>query len=47
METHVLDAKMIWLFRKMPVNAGCGVEKLFALFNLHPEDRCLRTMRGV
>lgn len=45
MDARVPDAKTVWLFRETLVNAG-AVEKLFALFNRHLEDRGLRAMGG-
>lgn len=45
MDARVPDAKTVWLFRETLVKAG-AVEKLFALFNRHLEDRGLRAMGG-
>ena len=45
MDARVPDAKTVWLFRETLVKGGV-VEKLFALFNRHLEDRGLRAMGG-
>lgn len=45
MDARVPDAKTIWLFREQLVKAG-AVEKLFALFNRHLEEKGLRAMGG-
>lgn len=45
MDGRVPDAKTVWLFRETLVNAG-AVEKLFALFNRHLEEKGLRAMGG-
>lgn len=45
MDGRVPDAKTIWLFRETLVKAG-AVEKLFALFNRHLEEKGLRAMGG-
>lgn len=45
MDGRVPDAKTVWLFRETLSNAGI-VEKLFALFGRHLEEKGLRAMGG-
>lgn len=45
MDGNVPDAKTIWLFRERLTKAG-AIEKLFALFSRHLEERGLRAMGG-
>lgn len=45
MDARVPDAKTVWLFRETLTQAG-AVEKLFALFSRHLEERGLRAMEG-